>query len=363
MSASARRLQIGGDPPPDRAYLALRQLESRQDDEVGYDEIEVAPSVDAIGDLWPILRACHDLVLPGGLLTAHRSPHSRFPLVALENLLWLNGFSGPLVAQTRNGDALTARASALQTAPLTCSVIIPCRDEAGNIDGLVRRTPDMGSHTEIIFVDGASTDGTPDLIEKQIALRPDRDMRLLRQTGGGGKAAAVFQGFDAARGDVVMILDADMTVPPEDLPRFFAAIAEGRTDFANGSRFLYAMETGAMQGLNNVGNRAFCAYISWLIDAPIADTLCGTKALRREDWLRIREVLPRFGGHDPWGDFDLLMGAAYVGLSVRDVPIVYRARTAGESKMHAFEHGVELAKTCLAGMRRLKIERRHHTAI
>jgi glycosyltransferase involved in cell wall biosynthesis len=215
----------------------------------------------------------------------------------------------------------------------------------------------IGTHTELIFVDGASTDGTPGLVEEQMARYPEKDIRLLHQIGGGGKAAAVFQGFDAASGDIVMILDADMAVAPEDLPRFFDLIASGRADFGNGTRFLYAMESGAMRALNNVGNRLFCAYLSWLVGARITDTLCGTKSMRRSDWYRIREVRPRFGGHDPWGDFDLLLGAASVGLRIRDVPVVYRARTAGESKMHAFSHGTALAMTCLAGLRALKLQR------
>jgi glycosyltransferase involved in cell wall biosynthesis len=213
----------------------------------------------------------------------------------------------------------------------------------------------MGSHTEILFVDGSSTDGTPDLVLEEIAVHRERDIKLLRQErAAGGKAAAVFQGFDAASCDVLMILDADMTVGPEDLPRFFLSIAEGVCDFANGSRFVYPMERGAMHLVNNAGNRAFSVYLSWLLGSPIADTLCGTKAMRRSDWQGIRSSRHLFGGYDPWGDFDLLLGAAYVGLRILDVPVVYGARTAGESKMRPFAHGLDLAKTCLAGLRVLR---------
>jgi glycosyltransferase involved in cell wall biosynthesis len=217
--------------------------------------------------------------------------------------------------------------------------------------------PELGTHTELIFVDGSSLDGTVERIEEMISTHPERDIKLLRQRGAGGKAAAVFQGFDAARGEIVMILDADMTVAPEDLPRFYLALAEGVAEFANGTRFIHQMESGAMKPLNAVGNRLFVAFFSWLLGTRVTDTLCGTKALFRRDWPRISAQRPLFGGHDPWGDFDLLLGAACCGLRFIDVPIRYRARLAGESKMHAFRHGSVLVRTCLAGVAQLKLRR------
>ena len=155
-----------------------------------------------------------------------------------------------------------------------------------------------------------------------------------------------------------MILDADMTVRPEDLPRFYLALAEGVAGFANGTRMVYPMATGAMPGLNNAGNRFFSKYMAWLIGSRITDTLCGTKAVLKRDMARLLAARELFGGHDPWGDFDLLMGAAYLSLGVVDVPVRYEAREAGESKMRPFAHGMELAKTCIVGARRLKIGRR-----
>ena len=241
--------------------------------------------------------------------------------------------------------------------PLSCSVIVPCRNEVDNVEPLVRRLPGLGSRTELIFVDGASTDGTPERIEQVRREHPGRDIKLLRQGGHGGKGEAVFQGFDAASGDILMILDADMTVVPEDLPLFYAALAEGRADFANGTRFLHPMEAGAMPALNGLGNRAFSLFLSWLLGTRITDSLCGTKALFKRDWPRIAAARPLFGGHDPWGDFDLLLGAAWAGLRIVDVPIQYGARRAGESKMRPLQHGLALGRTCLAGVLQLKLKR------
>jgi glycosyltransferase involved in cell wall biosynthesis len=225
------------------------------------------------------------------------------------------------------------------------------------VAALVSRVPRIGNHTEIIFVDGASIDGTPEAIQHLMRAHPERDISLLQQPGQGGKAEAVFAGFDAARGDVLMILDADMTVTPEDLPRFFDALSEGVGTFANGTRFFYPMTPGAMRQSNNVGNRVFSRFLSWLLDATISDTLCGTKALFRSDWPAISGVRPLFGGHDRWGDFDLLLGAARTELHIVDVPVRYGPRTAGESKMRPVQDGLALTLTCLAGLRRLKLSR------
>jgi glycosyltransferase involved in cell wall biosynthesis len=275
---------------------------------------------------------------------------------SVDALLRLAGFEPDTVRTDGAVAMVDARRAERRGAEYTCTVVVPCRNEVDNVAVLVDRLPSLGSHTELVFVDGASTDGTQERIREVIRTHPEREIRLLEQQhAGGGKAAAVYQGFDEATGDVLMILDADMTVAPEDLPRFYFALAEGVGRFANGTRFVYPMEAGATRGLNTLGNRAFCRYLSWLIGARITDTLCGTKALFRSDWQRIAAARPLFGGHDPWGDFDLLLGAAYCGLTIVDVPVRYAARVAGESKMQPFRHGLALARTCLAGTRRLKL--------
>jgi glycosyltransferase involved in cell wall biosynthesis len=233
------------------------------------------------------------------------------------------------------------------------SVVIPCRNEEGNVDDAVARVPEMGRHTEILFVDGNSTDGTVERIERAIErTRGSRDIRLIHQTprGGGdgedpslmlklGKGDAVRKGFAAARGDVLMILDADLTVPPEDLPRFLEALTEGRAEFVNGSRLVYPMEDESMRFLNLCGNKAFSLAFTWLLGQPIKDTLCGTKVLYRRDYETIAANRSYFGNFDPFGDFDLLFGAARLRLPIVDMPIRYARRTAGVSKVRLVSHG------------------------
>lgn len=316
------------------------------------------------GDCWGALRSRAENMAPGETLTVRYGASGPFRLrtSTVRSLLALTGFMPGAVHPAPGGGHIMEGVRLLREArSLSCSVIVPCRNEVDNIGPLVQRLPPMGTHTELIFVDGSSTDGTPDRIQQAITEHPDRDISLLHQQNAGGKAAAVFQGFDAARGDVVMILDADMTVAPEDLPRFYLALAEGVTDFANGTRFAYPMEQGAMPGLNALGNRVFGAFLSWLLAARLSDSLCGTKALFRADWQSISRVRSLFGGYDPWGDFDLLLGAAYLGKRIVDVPVPYHARVAGESKMRPLRHGWILARTCLAGVRRLKLEHRTGT--
>jgi len=259
--------------------------------------------------------------------------------------------------------------------PLSVTVVIPCRNEIGNIEAAVERLPELGSHTEILFVDGHSTDGTKERIEEVIArYRGRRDIRLLLQVPDAdygaskdhpdapttmlklGKGDAVRKGFDAARGDVLMILDADLTVPPEDLPRFFYPLATGKADFVNGTRLVYPMEDRAMKFVNYLGNWFFTVLFTWLLEQPIRDTLCGTKAMRRTDYERIKAGRAHFGEFDPFGDFDLLFGAARCGLRIIEVPVRYRRRVAGVSKVRVSQHGWLLVWMSLIGVRRLKVE-------
>jgi glycosyltransferase involved in cell wall biosynthesis/ubiquinone/menaquinone biosynthesis C-methylase UbiE len=259
---------------------------------------------------------------------------------------------------------------------LSVTVLIPCRNEIENIEPAVERTPDMGSHTEILFVDGSSTDGTKQRIEDVIERnRGVRDIRLLLQVPDAdysrpkdhpdaptvmlrlGKGDAVRKGFDVATGDVLMILDADLTVPPEDLPRFLDPIAKGKADFVNGTRLVYPMEARAMRFVNYLGNWFFSVLFTWLLEQPIRDTLCGTKALRKKDYERIKAGRAHFGEFDPFGDFDLLFGASRCGMRIIEVPVRYRRRIAGVSKVRVSQHGWLLIGMSLVGLRRLKFEK------
>lgn len=224
------------------------------------------------------------------------------------------------------------------------SVVIPARNESGNIRAAVERVPDMGCHTEIIFVEGNSTDDTWDEINRVAAeYEGRRDIKVARQDGR-GKGDAVRKGYSIATGDILMILDADLTVPPEDLPKFYRAIATGRGEFINGVRLVYPMEKGSMRMLNTLGNHFFSSLFSWILETPIKDTLCGTKVMFRKDYLRLAEGRSFFGDFDPFGDFDLLFGAHKLNLRMVDLPIRYRERKYGTTNISRFRHGLLLLK-------------------
>lgn len=233
------------------------------------------------------------------------------------------------------------------------SVIIPARNEAGNVENFFTRVPRMGSHTELVIVEGHSRDDTYSVAEKAVRAHPEWDARLFRQTGR-GKGDAVRLGFREARGDVLMILDADLTVVPEDLPRFYAALVEGRGEFINGVRLVYPMEGRAMRFLNLLGNKFFSVAFSWMLGQRIKDTLCGTKVLYRTDYGKIAENRAYFGEFDPFGDYDLIFGAAKQGLKIVDMPIRYRDRTYGDTNIHRWRHGWLLLRMVLFAARRIK---------
>ncbi len=237
------------------------------------------------------------------------------------------------------------------------SVICPCRNEKGNIEAAIQRTPKMGWKTELIFVDGNSTDGTVEEIERCIReYHGPLELKLILQGDGKGKGDAVRKGFDQATCDVLMILDSDLTVPPEDLPKFHRALVTGCGDFINGVRLVYPMEGEAMRFLNLLGNKFFSAALSWVLEQPIKDSLCGTKVLWRRDYERIAAHRGFFGDFDPFGDFDLLFGAARFNLRIVDLPVRYRARTYGDTKISRFEHGLLLLKMTAFGLRKLRLE-------
>ena len=234
------------------------------------------------------------------------------------------------------------------------TVLIPCRNEKGNIENAVKRLPDFCDDIEILYVEGNSQDGTLGEIHRVIAAYPDKDIKVLVQDGK-GKGDAVRKGFQHARGDILMILDADLTVPPEDLPKFYRAISTGKGEYINGTRLVYPMDDQAMRFLNFWANRTFSVLFTWLLNQRFTDTLCGTKVLTKENYEKIVANRSYFGEFDPFGDFDLIFGATKLNLKVVEVPIRYASRKYGETQISRFRHGWLLLKMVLFAYKKLKI--------
>lgn len=226
------------------------------------------------------------------------------------------------------------------------SICIPARNESGNIENAILRLPKFGRHQEIIFVEGNSTDDTWEKIQEiQKKYKDTHDIKIAQQSGK-GKGDAVRKGYSIATQDILMILDADLTVPPEELPKFYNAISTGKGEFINGSRLVYPMEKEAMRFLNTLGNKFFSYVFSWLLEQPIKDSLCGTKVMFREDYLKLIENRRFFGDFDPFGDFDLLFGAYKLNLKIIDLPIRYKERTYGTTNISRFTNGWMLLRMC-----------------
>ncbi|MSQ48415.1 MAG: glycosyltransferase [Deltaproteobacteria bacterium] len=276
------------------------------------------------------------------------------PAVArLSNLVLVKSWPFKLLAQTNFIVARPAPYIKPPTSDPTVSVVIPARNESENIEEIFRRVPDMGKSTELVFVEGHSKDETYDAIQRGIDAHPERKCLLLRQTGE-GKADAVRLGFERCSGNILMILDADLTVAPEDLPRFVEALRTGQGEFINGVRLVYPMESKAMRFFNLLGNKFFSSVFSWLLGQPIKDTLCGTKALWKADYARIVEGRSYFGNFDPFGDFELLFGASKLTRRIVEMPVRYRQRVYGETNIRRWTHGWLLLKMSAFAARRMK---------
>jgi SAM-dependent methyltransferase len=234
------------------------------------------------------------------------------------------------------------------------TVVVPTRNEAGNVQAAIDRTPVMGSGTELIFVEGGSSDGTWETIQQCMrSYSGPLKLRAYQQTGK-GKGDAVRLGFAQATGDLLMILDADLTVPPEELPEFYDVAVRGHADFVQGTRLVYPMEPGAMRFFNKIGNVAFSQLFTYLLQQPIKDTLCGTKVLWRADYERIVAGRSYFGDFDPFGDFDLIFGAARLNLKIAEIPVRYRDRTYGETNISRWKHGWLLLRMSAVAARKLR---------
>lgn len=263
----------------------------------------------------------------------------------------------PLVRHASLAAVVTLRPVAGSERRPSLSVVIPARNEAGNIAAAITRMPGFDADVEVLFVEGHSSDDTWNTIERVCSTyQGPLTLRALRQTGH-GKADAVRLGFREATGDLVTVLDADLTMPPELLPRFYEAYVAGHADFVNGSRLLYPMEGAAMRPLNRLGNIFFAKALSYVLGTRLGDSLCGTKLLSRDDWHRIQAWRADFGDFDPFGDFELLFPAAVLGLGIVDVPVQYRDRTYGTTNIRRFRHGWMLLRMTLIGFFRIKLGR------
>ncbi len=378
-TAPLDQMPVAADSAPD--YLIMRNM------------------LDHVCDLTDVLERAHELAPPGMLLVittsnplwavilkwASRlglrfpeSPRNYITNRDIRNVLEISGFSLveegmalpmpvkipgisallnriipeiPIVRLCSSVQYLCARVTK-ERPPLACSVVIPCHNEEDNIERTVRRVPNIGTRTEIIIVDDGSTDATR---ERALALvAADPRVRCLAFDRNRGKAEAVYAAFEAATGDVVMILDADATVEPEILAKFFRPIQSGVADFVNGTRLIYPMQRDAMRFANFIGNKLFCFLASFVLRQRVSDTLCGTKAMLRADFLR----MPR-GGIDRWGDFDQLFGAARLKLRIREIPIHYKDRIAGKSKMKSFVEVWRFLGACLQGWKMLRLPKLH----
>ncbi len=236
----------------------------------------------------------------------------------------------------------------------SCSIIIPARNEEENIEKAVLEIPAMGKFTEIIFVEGHSTDNTLNEIKRVCEKYKDgRDLKYAVQDGK-GKKDAVYKGFDMARGDILIILDADITVAPKDLPKFYNAIASGNGEFINGSRFVYPKEKEAMRFLRMLGNKFFSLLFSWILGQYLKDTLCGTKVIMKSDYESLKKDRAYFGEFDKYGDFDLILGSYKQNLKIVEVPIHYRSRIYGSTNIPTWKGGVILLRAALFAMRKIK---------
>jgi hypothetical protein len=293
-----------------------------------------------------------------GFELVQSTPRIIFPLYIplISNLI--NRWIAPLPVFQWFALVHVAVAKPVQTRPvdkeMSVSVVVAARNEAGNIENLFRRVPQMGSGTEIILIEGNSTDNTWEVIQELKKKYENTIPIVIAQQDGKGKGDAVRKGFDLASNDILMILDADLTVAPEELPRFYQAMKTSKGEFLNGSRLVYPMESQAMRFFNMVGNKFFALAFSFVLGQNFKDTLCGTKVLTRENYKKIAANRTFFGDFDPFGDFDLLFGASRNALKIIEIPIRYKDRVYGETNISRWKHGVILLRMVIFSARKIK---------
>ncbi|MGC8742636.1 MAG: glycosyltransferase [Verrucomicrobiia bacterium] len=302
---------------------------------------------------WLSLSDVKNLLLLAGWDVVHTETKILLPINIPAISSFINRWIAPLFKNFCLSIFIVARPKPEPLNDFSCSVIVPCRNEAGNIEAAVKQIPQLGRRTEIIFVEGGSSDNTWDEILRVKEKYNDKNIIAIKQSGS-GKANAVRDGFKIASGEFLIILDADLTVHPQDLIKFYRARQSGAGEFINGVRLVYPMEKEAMRFLNMVANKFFGLAFSWLLSQPVKDTLCGTKALMKSDYLNIEKNRSYFGDFDPFGDFDLLFGAKKLNLKIVDLPVRYRSRSYGETNIHRWRHGWMLLKMVVFAAKRLK---------
>ena len=275
------------------------------------------------------------------------------------NIWGVSWFVNKILAKLPILNALTLNHFIVSRAIFECekdfsvTILVPCRNEKGNIESAITRTPEFGTKQEFIFVEGWSKDGTYEEVERMIQKYPQKDIKLYKQQAK-GKGDAVRTGFSKASGDVLMILDADLTVMPEDMPKFYEALKSNKGEFINGCRLVYPMEDEAMRFLNLVANKSFGVFFSWLLGQRFKDTLCGTKVIFKHHYEELVANRHYFGDFDPFGDFDLIFGAVKLNLKVVELPIRYKNRIYGTTQIQRFRHGILLIKMCWFAMWKIK---------
>lgn len=260
----------------------------------------------------------------------------------------------PIISSLCFINTIVARPRGEKRADMSVSIIIPARNEEGNIEKVVKGIPNFGSSQEIIFVEGHSKDNTWKKIQTVMKHNPGKHIKAYRQKGE-GKADAVRLGFSRATGDILMIFDADISVSPSDLPKFYEAIVSGKGEYINGSRLVYPVDQEAMRFLNMLGNHFFSLALTWILHQEIKDTLCGTKVISKENYRKIAANRSYFGEFDPFGDFDLLFGAAKLNLKFIEVPVRYHAREYGTTNISRFRHGLMLLQMTWFALWKMKM--------
>ena len=258
---------------------------------------------------------------------------------------WINQFLGPLIPGACLTEVIVLRKTP-STKDRSCSIIVPARNEAGNLPELLDRIPHFGKSQEIILIEGGSTDETRQVADRESNARPQQNIRVLDQKGR-GKGSAMREALRACRGELVFILDADLSVDPEALASFYASITQDDVDFINGDRMTLPMEKGAMRWLNYWGNQCFTTLMNLQLGTHLSDTLCGTKVFYRDDFRTQNDGLPDI---DPFGDFSLLLGTRSRHLRIKEVSVTYRARKYGKTNIQRWRDGLRLLRIWLHGL-------------